>query len=102
MGGRGPLPAAPPRLHRGRRAGRFAAAALAVSALAGGLLVAGTATPPAGTAPVVPAATWSPLSPVTNPSAHLQSSMAYDPATGDVVLFGGSNAAGTALATTWI
>ncbi len=42
-----------------------------------------------------PAATWTEQSPGTSPSARFGASMAYDPATGDMVLFGGENSSGT-------
>ena len=43
---------------------------------------------------------WTQLSPATSPSARSGASIAYDPATGQTVLFGG-NANGTAQADTW-
>ena len=39
--------------------------------------------------------TWTQQSPATSPPARWGASMAYDPATGDMVLFGGYNSAGT-------
>ena len=38
----------------------------------------------------------------SGPAARSGAAMAYDPATGDVVMFGGTNAAGQALADTWL
>ena len=43
--------------------------------------------------------TWTQLSPATSPPVREDASMAYDPATGTVVLFGGYN--GSALSDTW-
>src|SRR5664280_2625583 len=49
-----------------------------------------------------PAATWTEQSPGTSPSARFGASMAYDPATGDMVLFGGENSSATGfLNDTW-
>jgi hypothetical protein len=45
--------------------------------------------------------TWTQLSPVTSPSPRFDASMAYDPATGQMVLFGGGSSSG-ALGDTWI
>ncbi|MGH9091333.1 MAG: Kelch repeat-containing protein [Acidimicrobiales bacterium] len=43
---------------------------------------------------------WSKLTPATSPTARAEASMAYDPATSTMVLFGGTKVAG-ALADTW-
>ncbi|MGP8149425.1 MAG: kelch repeat-containing protein, partial [Acidimicrobiales bacterium] len=51
--------------------------------------------------PTLPAATWTRLSPATSPPARDSASMAYDPATGNIVLFGGANG-GSDLSDTWI
>jgi hypothetical protein len=48
------------------------------------------------------AATWTRQAPATSPPPRYEASMAYDAATSDVVLFGGVNAAGRYLGTTWI
>ena len=72
-----------------------------LSALAGlfvaGLVAAGTAS--AQTAAVV--GSWTQLSPSTSPTGRFDASMAYDPANGTVVLFGGESTGG-ALNDTWI
>jgi hypothetical protein len=44
--------------------------------------------------------TWSQLSPSTSPAARNGAAMAFDPATGQVVLFGGFNGT-TSLGDTW-
>jgi galactose oxidase-like protein len=47
--------------------------------------------------------TWSPKSPASSPSARNEHALAYDSGHGQVVLFGGTNAANTAfLADTWV
>jgi hypothetical protein len=48
-----------------------------------------------------PSAVWSETFPVTSPSARAYMAMAYDAKDGYVLLFGGMNAAGTALGDTW-
>ena len=58
--------------------------------------VVGTAAPASASAYSL----WTQLSPVTSPSALSGASIAYDPATGQTILFGG-NASGTALSGTW-
>jgi len=45
--------------------------------------------------------TWTEQSPTTSPPAVFQAAMAYDPATGDVILFGGDNSSGTITTETW-
>jgi hypothetical protein len=45
--------------------------------------------------------TWSELSPATSPSARSGASMAYDPGTGQLVLFGGYNSSGMNDTWTW-
>ena len=47
-----------------------------------------------------PTANWAQLSPATSPTARGGPAMAYDPATGNMVLFGGDNSGGL-LADTW-
>src|ERR1019366_8461497 len=47
-----------------------------------------------------PTPTWTELSPLTSPPARWFASMAYDPSTGQLVLFGGSDGSGE-LADTW-
>nr|MDA8292961.1 hypothetical protein [Actinomycetota bacterium] len=49
---------------------------------------------------IAPTATWTKQSPTTSPSARSFASMAYDPATGTMVLFGGDGSSGL-LADTW-
>ena len=44
--------------------------------------------------PPQPSSTWTQLAPATSPTARTRGSMAYDPATGNVVLFGGFNSSG--------
>ena len=44
--------------------------------------------------------TWTQLSPAASPPARYEATMAYDPATGDMVLFGGDNGSG-AVGDTW-
>ncbi len=44
---------------------------------------------------------WTKLSPATSPTARFGATMAYDPATGDMVLFGGYNAGYLADTWTW-
>src|SRR5436305_1159134 len=43
---------------------------------------------------------WTQQAPASSPSARYRASTAFDPATGQLVLFGGSN--GTPLADTWV
>jgi hypothetical protein len=45
--------------------------------------------------------TWTQQFPAASPSARFYGAMAYDPATGDVVLFGGADPNGYALGDTW-
>jgi hypothetical protein len=45
--------------------------------------------------------TWTQLSPTTSPPALWMASMAYDPATGQIVLFGGAISSDSASAETW-
>ena len=72
----------------GRRRGglRLAMAGLI---LVGVTAVSAAALPTSKAGAVTPATTWTEQSPATSPSARYGASMAYDPATGDVVLFGG-------------
>jgi hypothetical protein len=49
----------------------------------------------------IASATWTELSPTTSPPARLGASMAYDPGTGQLLLFGGFNGSGL-LGDTWI
>src|ERR1700722_7006027 len=62
------------------------------------LVVAGLATGVAATTAtagaVTPTSTWNEQSPATSPPDLEGASMAYDPATGDVLLFGGSGSDG--------
>jgi len=60
----------------------------------------GAAIPAGASSPASPSATWTRLSPSGNPTARDSASMAYDPALGDMVLFGGS-ANGSELNDTW-
>ena len=59
----------------------------------------------AGGTIVVPAAgaagSWTQLSPANSPSARSSAAMAYDPANGGLVLFGGGDASSTPLGDTW-
>ena len=80
-------------------------AAVVVSALIAlmGTLIVGSA-PPA-TAASSASSTWknvTPTSPAESPSARAGASMAYDPHTGQLVLFGGDGGNGDGLADTWI
>ena len=52
-------------------------------------------------AQVTPALTWSQQSPATSPSVRLGATMAYDPSTNQVVLFGGQGSNGNTLNDTW-
>jgi len=52
--------------------------------------------PPAGVE-----SNWSQLTPVTSPPARNSAAMAFDPASGETVLFGGGTAGGSKLADTW-
>ncbi len=45
--------------------------------------------------------TWTQLSPVTSPLARYLASMAFDPATGQLILFGGVGSSGSLLNDTW-
>ncbi|MHB1988456.1 MAG: kelch repeat-containing protein, partial [Acidimicrobiales bacterium] len=73
---------------RGRILRRVVSVLLGVAMVAAVLGVIPTA---AGAGVVTPAATWTKQSPVTSPSARHGASMAYDPATGNMVLFGGGS-----------
>jgi hypothetical protein len=46
--------------------------------------------------------TWTPQSPLNSPTARAGASMAYDPATNEVVLFGGVDGSGNTLNDTWV
>ena len=89
----------------GRRAGGRARRALVAAALVTASL-AGVAT--VGRAPVAGAATgaaataaWRKVTPATSPTAHTTASMAYDTATGQLILFGGDTPSGFS-STTWV
>jgi hypothetical protein len=56
--------------------------------------------PPCAVSCGTPAPNWTQLSPANSPSARYGSSMAYDPATGQMLLFGGSSSGGE-LNDTW-
>jgi hypothetical protein len=51
--------------------------------------------------PAMAATTWLQASPATSPPARQRASMAYDPATGKMVLFGGLHGYDTAFSDTW-
>ena len=55
----------------------------------------------AASAQVTPAPTWSQQSPATSPPVRLGATMAYDPGTNQVVLFGGQGSNGNTLNDTW-
>ncbi|MGA2805488.1 MAG: kelch repeat-containing protein [Acidimicrobiales bacterium] len=88
----------PSRGRRGVFVGRMSVAFLALLALF--TFSIGTATSAEGSSPTSPTATWTRLSPSTSPPARDSASIAYDPATGNTVLFGGS-ANGSDLNDTW-
>ena len=50
---------------------------------------------------IAPTATWTEQNPATSPPARSFASMAYDPATGTMVLFGGQGSPTTSLSDTW-
>ena len=52
-------------------------------------------------AQVTPALTWSSQSPATSPSVRFGAAMAYDPSSGQVVLFGGQGSKNNTLNDTW-
>ncbi len=60
----------------------------------------GTAIPAGASSPIFPVPTWTQLSPTTSPPARCGASIAYDPETGNMVLFGGINGT-TDLGDTW-
>ena len=55
----------------------------------------------AAAATPAPTATWTQQHPATSPPGRFGASMAYDPATGDAVLFGGVGSSGSYLGDTW-
>ena len=86
----------------GRSVWQQARVACAVAVMAGSALVPPanvTTTIPASAVTASPTPTWSRLSPATNPPARAGASMAYDPATGNMVLFGGFSSSDRALGT---
>ena len=74
---------------------------LAVLVVIGSTLSAVAAlAPAAGASSAGPTPTWTQASPTTSPPARSTASMAYDPATGNMVLFGGYGSSGN-LGDTW-
>ena len=69
--------------------------------LAGVAAFLGSGALPAAASTTAPSLTWTQLSPATSPPARYSASMAYDPATGDMVLFGGIGNSGSLLSDTW-
>ena len=69
--------------------------------LAGVAAFLGSGALPAAASTTAPSLTWTQLSPATSPPARYSASMAYDPATGNMVLFGGIGSSGNALSDTW-
>ncbi|HEX3735421.1 MAG TPA: kelch repeat-containing protein, partial [Solirubrobacterales bacterium] len=67
---------------------------LALVGLALVLAVAVVGIVPAASLAAAPTPEWTKQSPATSPPAHADASMAYDPATGKMVLFGGGTAGG--------
>src|ERR1017187_5634836 len=59
-----------------------------------------TIIPAGASSPTLPAPSWTQLSAATSPPARVAASMAYDPAMGDMVLFGGDGNSGY-LGDTW-
>jgi hypothetical protein len=71
------------------------------SLVLGGLATVSVAALPAPVAGAgTPSTTWTEQSPATSPSARYAASMAYDPVTGNMVLFGGLGNSGL-LNDTW-
>src|SRR5271167_3258455 len=83
------------RRHRGRAVAAGLMGALALSTV---MALSGIA-PAANAANAVP--TWTQLSPATSPPARYLASMAYDPATSQLVLFGGLSLSEGSLNDTW-
>ena len=80
---------------------RIAAPALLALATVLGFVAPTAAIASATTAPAI-SLSWAAESPATSPSARLAAAMAYDPASQQLVLFGGeNNAGGGALGDTW-
>jgi hypothetical protein len=77
-----------PLRRRHRRPGRACLPAALAAALLAALGVPGI-TPPAALAGSAPVLTWTRQAPATHPPARSEAAMAYDPATGNMVLFGG-------------
>ena len=73
-----------------------AAGLLALATMAGAQVLAAA---PSGATPP-PVLNWTHLQPAASPTARATATMAYDPATGDMVLFGGTGES-TGLADTW-
>ena len=69
--------------------------------LAGVAAFLGSGALPAAASTTAPSLTWTQLSPATSPPARYSASMAYDPATGNMVLFGGIGSSGNTLSDTW-
>lgn len=79
-------------------AGRGWLAAIAVATLAWvGVLAAG----PSADGAAAAVSTWTSVTPATSPSGRFKAAMAYDPATKQVVLFGGATLANGVLGDTW-
>jgi galactose oxidase-like protein len=66
------------------------------------LVASGLALAPTAHAASVPAQSWTQLSPSLSPSTRDGASMAYDPATGQLVLFGGRDDSDNAFSDTWV
>ena len=81
-----------------RRSGYYLAVGAGVLAAVGGP----GGWQPAGLVTSSAVLTWAKQHPATHPSARAAASMAYDAATGTVVLFGGQDNAGRFLGDTWV
>ena len=86
-----------------RRSSRVVSVLLGVAMA---VAVVGVAPGRAAATTPTPTATWTQQHPATSPSARKSASMAYDPGTGDIVLFGGTNynvstGSGSTFADTW-